>query len=220
MDPYIEAMQRWADFRQEFLVRCREQLNQRLPDNYAATLGERIAALEPRALAYEIESYDPPKQLHVHIIHLPDEQVITDIELLSPSNKHHGSRDRAAYLANRQNLGIHGVNIVELDLLVTGARIPMRATLPARDYYALITPAPAWNQTDVYAWSVRDSLPALPIPLKPEDGQALLDLASAFAATYEHGRYRRLLRYARPLRSGLSEADRAWAEERARSGAH
>jgi hypothetical protein len=37
MDPYIEAMQRWGDFHQEFLVRCREQLNERLPENYAAS---------------------------------------------------------------------------------------------------------------------------------------------------------------------------------------
>lgn len=38
MDPYIEGTQRWADFHQEFLVRSREQLNDRLPENYAATL--------------------------------------------------------------------------------------------------------------------------------------------------------------------------------------
>jgi hypothetical protein len=250
MDPYIEAMNRWADFHQEFLVQCRAQLNERLPENYAATLGERIemiedrefdrrqrsvgpdvtilhdpgtvarpaketlpvGMLEPTTLANDIEYFDPPKQVYVEITYLPDDRVVTDIELLSPSNKRRGSRDRAAYLAKRQNLIIHEVNLVEIGLLVGGERMPMRDPLPAADYFVLITQGPQWGQSDVYSWSVRDPLPTIPIPLKPEDGTVPLELAPAFAQTYDHGRYGRLLRYGRPLPSGLSNADQVWAQ--------
>lgn len=250
MDPYIEAMNRWADFHQEFLVQCRAQLNERLPENYAATLGERIqmiedrdfeqrlrnvgpdvtilhdprviagpmkggrsiGMLEPTTLANDIDDFDPPKQAYVEITYLPDERVVTDIELLSPSNKRRGSRDRAAYLAKRQNLIVHEVNVVEMDLLVGGERVPMREPLPAADYYVMVTHGPRWGESDVYRWTVHDPLPAIPIPLKQSDGTVTLELALAFAQTYEHGRYGRLLRYGRPLPSGLAESDRKWAE--------
>lgn len=250
MDPYVEAMNRWADFHQEFLVQCRAQLNERLPENYVATLGERIemiedrefeqrqrsvgpdvtilhdpaigtrvpkgthpvSMLEPMTLANDIEYSDPPKQIYVEITYLPDERVVTDIELLSPSNKRRGSRDRAAYLAKRQNLIIHEVNLVEIDLLVGGERLPMREPLPPADYYVFVTHGPQWGQSDVYHWMVRDRLPTVPIPLKPEDGTVPLELAPAFVQTYDHGRYRRLLRYGGPLPFGLSESDREWAK--------
>lgn len=210
MDPYVEAMNRWADFHQEFLVRCRAQLNERLPDNYAATLGERIVM--PTTLANDADNFDPPKQVYVEITYLADERAVTDIELLSPSNKRRGSRDRAGYLAKRQNLIVHEVNLVEIDLLLGGERVPMRDPLPPADYYAVVTHGPQWGQSDVYRWTVRDPLPTIPIPLKPEDGTVPLDLAPAFAQTYDHGRYGRLLRYGGPLSPGLSDSDRNWAQ--------
>jgi hypothetical protein len=210
MDPYVEAMNRWADSHQEFLVQCRAQLNERLPENHAATLGERIEM--PTTLANDIENFDPPKQVYVEITYLPGERVVTDIELLSPSHKRRGSRDRAAYLAKRQNLIVHEVNLVEIDLLVGGERVPMRDPLPPADYYVFVTHGPQWGQSDVYRWTVRDSLPTVPIPLKPEDGAVPLDLPPAFAQTYDHGRYSRLLRYGMPLPLGLAEADRQWAQ--------
>lgn len=46
MDPYIEWLNRWPDFHQDFLVRCREQLNRQLPAGYAATLGERVELID------------------------------------------------------------------------------------------------------------------------------------------------------------------------------
>lgn len=45
----------------------------------------------------------------------------------------------------------------------------------------------------------------------------MLDLAAVYATAYDRGRYARRLDYAAPLTLPLSDADRAWAEERARS---
>jgi len=56
-------------------------------------------------------------------------------------------------------------------------------------------------------------LPQIPIPLKPPDNDVSLDLAAAFAMTYEGGRYDRSLRYDGPLPGSLSDADRDWAVE-------
>ena len=52
---------------------------------------------------------------------------------------------------------------------------------------------------DVYAWTVRDRLPAIPIPLLAPDPDIVLDLGGVFAMAYERGRYGRLIDYNRPL---------------------
>lgn len=253
MDPYIEALERWPGFHHAFLVRCADQLNARLPDDYVATLGERIemveeqdfnkrirgygpdvtvahdegasrgreapsaqsssavATMEPQTLAQDIEFYDLPKQIFIEVTHLPDERVVTDIELLSPSNKTAGSSDRVAYLAKRRNLIVHEVNVVELDLLLGGARHQLREPLPGGDYYALVTKGPRWYECDVYAWTVRDPLPTIPVPLRERESAVGLDLAAAFTATYDDGRYPRLLRYRNAVPPLRSQADRDWA---------
>ncbi|HET6250353.1 MAG TPA: DUF4058 family protein [Tepidisphaeraceae bacterium] len=257
MDPYIETMHRWADFHIEFLVRCRELLNEQLPRNYIATLGERIelisdpdlsrrtislgpdvsvsrdpgmdrtrlpstrasslTTLEPSTLPNDIEMLDLPRQAFIEVKRLPDENLVTDVEALSPSNKRAGSDDRLAYLAKRKNLLVHRVNLVEFDLLLNGARLPLLAPLPPADYFAFITHGPNWHESDVYSWTVRDPLPTLPVPLLPEDGAVPLDLGAAFRIAYEKGRFGRQVRYGDQLIQWLGEADRAWAREMAAS---
>jgi Protein of unknown function (DUF4058) len=254
MDPYIESLNRWADFHNDFLVGCRAQLNERLPENYVATLDERIelvdeedlhltakmvepdvavvhdpetsaeelqaarsaaavATLEAHTLPQSVELLDFPKQVYVQITRLPDRKVITDIELLSPSNKRRGSEDRVAYLAKRKTLMVHRVNLVEIDLLLAGDRLPMLAPLPRGDFYTFITRAQDFHNCSVYGWSIRDVLPTIPIPLKAEDGAVPLDLAAAFARTYDQGRYGRVLSYSESP-ALLNESDRAWAADK------
>jgi hypothetical protein len=50
----------------------------------------------------------------------------------------------------------------------------------------------------VYAWTLRQPLPAIPIPLLAPDPDAWVDLAAVFRTTYERGRYARSLDYQAP----------------------
>ena len=52
---------------------------------------------------------------------------------------------------------------------------------------------------EVYAWTLRDPLPRIPIPLLALDPDVVLDLGAVFATAYERGRYVRLIDYAAPL---------------------
>lgn len=252
MDPYIEATGAWQTFHHAFLTSCHDLLNECLPPNYIATLGERVeliddgdlgirarvvgpdvavvhdprsatpaatgsaasATLEPQTLPQATEWLDEPKQLYVQIVHLPEQRVVTDVELLSPSNKRPASEDRAAYLAKRKALFRHQINLVEIDLLVGGQRLKMLAPLPAGDYYAFVTRCQSSHQCDVYSRSVRDLLPTVAIPLRVDDGTAPLDLADAFRRTYERGRYERILRYSGPAPASLRAEDQEWARQR------
>jgi hypothetical protein len=91
-------------------------------------------------------------------------------------------------------------------------RLPMGKPLPPGDFYAIVSRAAHRASGDVYAWSIRRPLPAIPIPLEPPDHDVPLDLAELFALAYERGRYARLINYNKPLKLPLRPEDKEWAE--------
>ena len=86
--------------------------------------------------------------------------------------------------------------------------------MPAGHFHAFVTRGDNRRRCQVYAWSLRQPLPRLPVPLRPGDAEATLDLATAYRTTYDGGPYDLVLPYDRPLPGPLSDADRAWAAER------
>ena len=70
---------------------------------------------------------------------------------------------------------------------------------------------------EVYAWTIKDPLPRIPIPLLPPDDDILLDLARVFATAYRRGRYARSIDYAAPLALVKNPDDRAWSERIAKA---
>lgn len=170
-----------------------------------------VATLEPQTIPQEVEWLDLPKQLYVEVIALPEQRVVSHIELLSPSNKRRGVGDRVAYLAKRRSVLHHRVHLVEIDLLLGGDRLPLLAPLPAGDYFAFVTRREAPHQCEVYAWAVREPLPIIPVPLEPENVDTPLELGPAFARVYDRGRYPQLLRYEGDPPPSMRADDRAWA---------
>jgi hypothetical protein len=138
-----------------------------------------------------------------------DRSVVAVIELLSPTNKSgSGLND---YLARRRRLIGEPVHLIELDFLIGGRRLPMSRRLPEGHFYALVSRASRRPYSEVYAWTIRQNLPTIPIPLDPPDPDILLDLASLYATAYERGPSS-LLRRDHPLKLPFSAEDRAWAE--------
>jgi hypothetical protein len=177
--------------------------------------GTGLATITPQAVPQSVEWLDEPTEGYIEIFHLPDYRLVTGIEVLSPSNKMNPGR--SAYLTKRRDLLHHGVHLVEIDLLLEGDRLPMLAPLPAGDYYAFVTRCPRHDVCNVYAWSVRQALPTIRVPLLAPDADVELELAAVFRTTYDLGRYSRLLRYQQPVALQLSEADLAWAASQAAS---
>lgn len=109
--------------------------------------------MEPLTIENEIELHDLPRQSFVEITYLPQQRVVTEIELLSPSNKRKGD-GRTAYLAKRRDLVLREINLIEHDLRLGGERLPLRRELPPGDYYGLNTCGPNWDKTNVYSWTL------------------------------------------------------------------
>ena len=137
-----------------------------------------------------------------------DQQLVTVLELLSPSNKE--SPGRTLYLDKRIRVLLQNVHLFELDLLLGGRRLPQGKPLPPRDYYAFVSRVEQRFNCEVYAWSLRDRLPTLPVPLLAPDPDVMLDFAAIFATTYERGRYARSLNYRKPLELRVRPEDRDW----------
>lgn len=180
-----------------------------------AAIAER--ATSPVTLE-NVESLDPHTEVRIDITRLPERQVVTVIELLSPTNK--SGDGRGLYLEKRHKLLRRPINVVEIDLIRAGRRLRLNRPLPPAHYYGFISRADRRPKCDVYAWTLRDALPALPIPLLAPDHDVHANLAAAFDLAYARGRYERSVNYAEPPPPpALSAKDAEWVAETAGAGA-
>jgi Protein of unknown function (DUF4058) len=72
----------------------------------------------------------------------------------------------------------------------------------------------------VYAWTLRDRLPAIPIPLVAPERDVKLDLSGVFATAYDRGRYARLINYDTNSSLPRNPASRAWTVKMASRARH
>jgi len=183
------------------------------PSSPFSSAGEAVgvATIEPMTIPLAKREVEL-RERWIEISSLPDLDLVTVIEILSPSNK--DGRGRSEYLQKRDALIDQPVNLVEIDLLLGGGRMPMARKLPRGDYYAIVARAPHRPDAQVYAWTVRQPLPPIPIPLRMPDADVVLNLGEAFDLTYERGRYGRIVRHGASLPQivPIAPAVRDWAE--------
>ena len=167
-----------------------------------------VRTLESTTIPLAWHDLEEVRELWIEIRCLPDMELVTVVELLSPSNKI--GEERVEYLEKRAALLNRAVHIVELDLLLGGRRLPMLRPLPPAHAYAIVSRAEQRPDAQVYGWTLRDPLPTIPIPLENPDPDIPLRLAPAFAQTYQEGRYGKLIRYDQPIAFPLSDQNQAW----------
>ena len=174
--------------------------------------GGGAATLAP--LLIEVSERDPEEVRHtwLEIRRLPELELVTVVEVLSPANK--AGQGRPVYLDKREALHGQRVNLVEIDLLLCGLAVPMKRSMGDGLYYAVVARGLRLPVAEVYRWTVRDRIPAIPIPLRAPDPDVLIDLEQLVGRVYDLGRYGRTLRYDRPLPESapLAAADRDWLE--------
>lgn len=149
------------------------------------------------------------------------QEVVTVIEVVSPSNKYAGP-GRESYVQKQAQVRGSRAHLVEIDLLRAGPHALAIDEKAARDlghYDSLVCVNRAWRRRDrfeLYPRNLRDRLPRARIPLADGDPDVALDLPAGLAQTYDAGRYRDRLDYAHPCLPALSPVDQAWADDRIR----
>jgi hypothetical protein len=152
-------------------------------------------------------------------------ELVTLIEIASPSNKREGV-DRKAYLKKQREVLDSNASLIELDLLRDGERL-----LPNPDLEDLVTqiePAPEylvlvnrwWDRTgedsayDVYPVLLDQALPCVPVPLRQSEDETPLDLQYVFQQAYDGGPYHRgAVDYDQPPEPLLTNVQLTWARE-------
>ena len=176
--------------------------------------GGATAVIEPATSEMEYPETERQTQRHLQIIHQATERDVTVLELLSPTNKAPGQEGgQGEYLKKRTEFLVSGCNLMELDLLRGGRRLPMSKPLPPGDYFALVGRVHREPRCQVFGWPLRAKLPSIPVPLLPDDPEATLDLDAAFATAYEPSHYPRRLPYRMPLVPPPSDRDAGWIRE-------
>jgi hypothetical protein len=159
---------------------------------------EAFVATEYRETFLDISTHDPEKRL------------VTGIEVLSPSNKRRGSEGWERYLRKRQGFLLGAANLVELDLLRGGQRMPMITPWPTSPYTLLVSRQEHAPRCKVWPTYFHRPLPTIRVPLSPPDADVRLDLQTLIAAIYARSRYDNQLDYSCPLQPALTEEESAW----------
>ncbi len=137
-------------------------------------------------------------------------QLITVLELLSPSNKR-PSRHRDQYEAKRNQLLTSSANFVEIDLLRGGQRLPL-TNFPECDYYVLVSRVEERPRAGICPIPLRERLPIIPVPLRKGDVDAALDLQFVLNRIYDSAGYEIYI-YAGHPDPPLAPEDAPWAQQ-------
>jgi hypothetical protein len=146
----------------------------------------------------------------------PENRLITCIEVLSPANKRGGKKGWKLYLRKRNALMLGKANLVEIDLVRGGRRMPMVEPWPKSPYYLLVGREDHVPYCRVWPAYFHQPLPDIPVPLARPDPDLPLALQPMIEAVYERSRYGRRLDYDKPLTPPLSPEDAAWLAGRLR----
>jgi hypothetical protein len=135
-------------------------------------------------------------------------ELVTVIELLSPSNKRPGP-DRDQYVAKRRQIPTSPAHLVEIDLLRGGEPMPSLDRPDCR-YSTLISRAVERPLAGFWPIDLRDRLPAIPIPVRPIHPPATLDLQELLQRVYDEAGYEFYIDQGAP-RPPLTADDATWS---------
>ena len=150
-----------------------------------------------------------------------DRRLVTEIELLSPSNKKLGEKGRDLYLRKQTEILDSKCHLVEIDLLRGGEHstaVPknrLARFVAPFTYHVCAHRFDNFEEYLIYPIQLSHALPTISIPLLPGDGEVPVSLQQVFARTYESGPYHREIDYrqAVPL-PPLTEDQVQWVAER------
>jgi len=141
-------------------------------------------------------------------------EVVTVIEILSPTNKRPGD-GRIQYETKRLQIIQSLTHLVEIDLLRGGE--PMFFAGPeeshSTSYRILVSRSNIRPRAELYPFGIREPVPTFVFPLLPGDDEPTIELTPLLHSIYERARYDLVMDYKTPPEPRLSKEDAMWAAE-------
>ena len=181
----------------------------------------RVAVLDPDTDAAVLVEYtfdqEEEREIFLDIFSLngPDRELVTSIEILSPTNKKPGEDGRGIYRAKQREMLAAEVHLIEIDLLRGGTHttaVPRQLVerkFGPFDYHACVHRWDDSSRYRVYPIRLSDRLPVIAVPLKAADGYVKLDLQAVFARCYEASGYAKAIDYKRDAPEPAFSAEQA-----------
>jgi hypothetical protein len=172
--------------------------------------GSGIEVAEPLVVETIID--EEIREPFLEIIDAESRQVVTVIEVLSPTNKVARSEGLECFRAKRSSIMKSRSHWVEIDLLRRGVSLALRKRIRRHEYLVLVSTRD--RRPDGVVWPIRLSqrLPVIPIPLRPGDDDSPLDLQAVLDTAFDRARYDRVLDYTKEPTPPLSKEWREWAD--------
>ena len=172
---------------------------------------ENVVALAPAPI--QIATVIPARvpQVSIEIRDVAQRELVTAIEVLSPTNKR--GEGYGEYLDKRRRLFYSTAHLIEIDLLRKSRRVPTQAPLPAAPYFVFLSHAARRPIMDVWAIQFPMALPTIPIPLLSGDLDSALDLQLALTTIYDALSYDLSVDYTQPPEITLEGEAALWGRQ-------
>ena len=241
MDPYLEGRGLWREVHTQLIVDIGRSLSAQVHPRYRVAIEERayLAVWHPDSLVGILDvmvvnggsgskklstqaglgmpvvaELPVPEEIverYLEIRSVKNNEVITAIEILSPTNKV-TKEGREAYTQKRLTILGSRTNLVEIDLLRIGPPMEMNvADSLTDDYRILVSRAHQRFQADLYLFGVRDPIPTFPVPLRRDEVEPTVELNRLVHELYDSLGYDLKIDYDDETDPPLSGADAEWA---------
>jgi hypothetical protein len=223
------ARQLAPKLRPKYIVRTIRRFITETPDDIAIATGDIYPDVMVSKIAEQSERYEnvvtlapapiqiatviPTRvpQVSIEIRDVAQRELVTAIEVLSPTNKR--GDGYGEYLDKRRRLLYSTAHLIEIDLLRKGRRVPTQAPLPTAPYFIFLSHAERRPIMDVWAIQFYMALPTIPIPLLPGDLDSALDLQLALTTIYDALSYDLSVDYTQPPEIPLEGEAALWARQ-------
>lgn len=152
----------------------------------------------------------------VEIRDVENRQLVTAIEILSPTNKRKG-RGFNDYQRRREQLLLGAVHLMEIDWLHQGRRILLQGPLPAVPYFVFLTRSWDFPITETWPIALEQPLPVVPVPLREGEQSIAIDLGQALTRVYDDCCFRQIIDYAKPPEVRLAAEETVWVDAHLRA---
>ena len=241
MDPYLEHPSLWPDVHNSLIAAIRDALSPLVAPGYYVALERRAYLLKPDDIALigrpnlsvvrpgpkamrepgvayagvldvDVPLADEVEESYLAVYAVRSRELVTLIELLSPINKVNVD-GRRQYVEKRAQILRTRTNLVEIDLLRAGEPMPVVGPAVESDYRILISRGWRRPHAKLYAFALRQPIPTIPVPLRPDEVELVIDLNAVLHALYGRARFDLQLDYAQQPMPPLRTEDGEWAAE-------
>ncbi|MUH00186.1 DUF4058 family protein [Scytonema sp. UIC 10036] len=148
---------------------------------------------------------------YLEIREIATKEVVTVIEVLSPTNKRPG-KGRNIYEQKRQEVLGRQTHLIEIDLLRGGEPMPVFGNSTQGDYRILVSHSDRRPRADLYVFNLPDKIPTFSLPLRAQENLPIVDLQVLLSFIYDRAGYDVAIDYTKEPVPPLTKLEADWVD--------